>query len=145
MWHTCVKHKVSRRSPCHICTCIAELCVFVDDRPLPWNNQWIRVCVCVWGGGDLYQTSKLIISTHVFGYFHRKMGPRKYQCEYHLSMPRLSCWCLSYQNFFKSRSSEDGGSMDLRNVGVLPQHYAASQTKRARLEISPPWQPQNSY
>jgi len=29
--------------------------------------------------------------------------------------------------------------MDLRNVGILPQH------RRPRLETSPPWKPQNSY
>jgi hypothetical protein len=33
---------------------------------------------------------------------------------------------------------EDGGCMDLRNVGILPQHYTASQTRRPRLETSPP-------
>jgi len=27
---------------------------------------------------------------------------------------------------------EDGGSTDLRNVGILPQHYAASQSRRWR-------------
>jgi hypothetical protein len=39
---------------------------------------------------------------------------------------------------------EDGGSMDLWNVGILPQHYTASQRRRPRLETSP-WKPQNSY
>jgi hypothetical protein len=29
---------------------------------------------------------------------------------------------------------ENGGSMDLRNVGILPQHYIASQQRRIRLE-----------
>jgi hypothetical protein len=29
---------------------------------------------------------------------------------------------------------EDGGSMDLRNFRVLPQHYTASQSARPRLE-----------
>jgi hypothetical protein len=29
---------------------------------------------------------------------------------------------------------EDGGSMDLRNVGILPQHYTASEPRRPRLE-----------
>jgi hypothetical protein len=29
---------------------------------------------------------------------------------------------------------DDGGSMDLRNVGILPQHYAASQPRRPRLK-----------
>jgi hypothetical protein len=28
---------------------------------------------------------------------------------------------------------EDEGSMDIRNVGILPQHYTASQSRR-RLE-----------
>jgi len=34
---------------------------------------------------------------------------------------------------------EDGGSMELRNVGFLPQHYTTSQLRRTRLETSPPW------
>jgi hypothetical protein len=29
---------------------------------------------------------------------------------------------------------EDGGSMDLRNVSILPKHYAASQPRKPRLE-----------
>jgi len=29
---------------------------------------------------------------------------------------------------------EDGGSMVLRNDGILPQHYTASQPRRPRLE-----------
>jgi len=29
--------------------------------------------------------------------------------------------------------SEDGGRMGLRNVGLLPQHYKASQPRRPRL------------
>jgi hypothetical protein len=29
---------------------------------------------------------------------------------------------------------ENGGSMDLRNVGILPQHHTASQHRRPRLE-----------
>jgi len=31
---------------------------------------------------------------------------------------------------------------DLWNVGILPQHYAASQPRRPQLESSPPWKPQ---
>jgi hypothetical protein len=30
-----------------------------------------------------------------------------------------------------------GGSMDLRNVGILPQHCTAFQPRRPRLETSP--------
>jgi hypothetical protein len=36
---------------------------------------------------------------------------------------------------------EDGGSLDLRNIGILPQHYTASKFRRPRLESSPPWKP----
>jgi hypothetical protein len=31
---------------------------------------------------------------------------------------------------------EDGGSKVVRNVGILPHHYTASQARRRRLEIS---------
>jgi hypothetical protein len=33
--------------------------------------------------------------------------------------------------------TEDGGGMDLRNVGILLQHYTVSQPRRSRLESSP--------
>jgi len=40
---------------------------------------------------------------------------------------------------------EDGGSMDLRNVGILPQHFTAlKSSRRPQLESSPPWEPQIS-
>jgi len=32
-----------------------------------------------------------------------------------------------------SLHSEDGGSMDLWNIGILPQHYMASQPTKPRL------------
>jgi len=38
-------------------------------------------------------------------------------------------------------SGEDGGSMDFRNVGILLQHYAASQPRRPQFETLPPWKP----
>jgi len=40
---------------------------------------------------------------------------------------------------------EDGGSPEPRNVGVLPQHYTASQTRRIRFKSSSPWTPQISH
>jgi hypothetical protein len=40
---------------------------------------------------------------------------------------------------------EDGGSMFLRNLGILPHRYTESQPKRPRLESSRPWKPQISY
>jgi hypothetical protein len=40
---------------------------------------------------------------------------------------------------------EDGDSTVLRNVGILPQHYTASQPRRPRLESSSLWKSQISY
>jgi hypothetical protein len=37
---------------------------------------------------------------------------------------------------------EDGGSMDLWNTGILPQHYKASQPRRPQLICSLLWKPQ---
>jgi hypothetical protein len=37
---------------------------------------------------------------------------------------------VSYHNITWLRNPEDGGSMDLRNVGILPQHYTVSQPRR---------------
>jgi hypothetical protein len=34
-----------------------------------------------------------------------------------------------YHRYCLHLQGEDGGSMDLRNVGILPQHYAASHTE----------------
>jgi hypothetical protein len=34
---------------------------------------------------------------------------------------------VSYQNTTRHQNSEDGGSISLRNVGILPQNYKASQ------------------
>jgi len=36
---------------------------------------------------------------------------------------------------------EDGGSMVLWEVGILSQHYTASEPRRPRLESSPLWEP----
>jgi hypothetical protein len=43
-----------------------------------------------------------------------------------------------------TRFPEDGGSMTLRNVGILPQHHTASQHGRPRLERSSQRKPQIS-
>jgi hypothetical protein len=51
---------------------------------------------------------------------------------------------VSYHNTTQRYNPEDGGSMDLWNVGILPQHYTASQPRRPWLETSPPWKSQNS-
>jgi hypothetical protein len=41
---------------------------------------------------------------------------------------------VGYQHF--GDHPKDGGSMALLNVGILPQHYTASQARRPRLEYS---------
>jgi hypothetical protein len=43
----------------------------------------------------------------------------------------MDLWNLGLlpQQYMASQPSEDGGSMDLRNVGILPQHYTESQKK----------------
>jgi hypothetical protein len=50
-------------------------------------------------------------------------------------------WVLESSTFVCIVSSrvhpEDGGSTDLWNVGILPQHYTTSQPRRPRSEISP--------
>jgi hypothetical protein len=39
---------------------------------------------------------------------------------------------VSYHNTTLYHNPEDGGSMDLRNAGILPQHYSTSQPTRWR-------------
>jgi len=54
-------------------------------------------------------------------------------------------WCCgTIPTFQRSLRPEIGGSMDLRKVGILPQYYTASQTRRRRLLKSPPSKPKNS-
>jgi hypothetical protein len=52
---------------------------------------------------------------------------------------------VSYHNNTQRHNPEDGGIMDLWNVGILPQYYTASQTGRPRFESSLPWEPQKSH
>jgi hypothetical protein len=35
-----------------------------------------------------------------------------------------------------TQKTEDGGSMDFRNVGILPQQYTASQPRRLKMEAA---------
>jgi hypothetical protein len=44
---------------------------------------------------------------------------------------------VSYHNTTRRHNPEDGGSIDLWNVGILPQHYTASQPRRSRLVSNP--------
>jgi hypothetical protein len=52
------------------------------------------------------------------------------------------CFHLQLLNFLEG---EDGGSVILRNVGILPQWHTAPQPTRQRLESSSPWKPQILY
>jgi len=46
---------------------------------------------------------------------------------------------VSYHNTTRRHNPKDGGSMDIWNVGILPQHYKMSQLRKPRLESSSPW------
>jgi len=41
---------------------------------------------------------------------------------------------VSYHNITRCHNTEDGSSMDLRNIGILPQHCMVSQLRRSRLD-----------
>jgi hypothetical protein len=45
---------------------------------------------------------------------------------------RSSETLVSYHNSTRRHSLEDGGNTDLWNVGILPQHYTASQPRSLR-------------
>jgi hypothetical protein len=47
----------------------------------------------------------------------------------------LYSFMVGYQSFRGPFDPEDGGSMDLRNVGILPQHCTASQPRRPRIFV----------
>jgi len=51
---------------------------------------------------------------------------------------------VGYQHYKGPFHPEDGGSMDLRNTGILPQLCTALQPRRPRLEPWQPWKSQNS-
>jgi hypothetical protein len=51
---------------------------------------------------------------------------------------------VSYHNIIWRQNREDGGSMVLRNVDILPHHYTASQPLGPQLERSSPWTPHTS-
>jgi hypothetical protein len=42
---------------------------------------------------------------------------------------------VSYHNSIQRHNPEDGGSMDLWNVGILPQHYIATHHRRPRVVV----------
>jgi hypothetical protein len=42
---------------------------------------------------------------------------------------------VSYHNSTRPHNPEDGGSMDLWNIDVIPQHYTTSQPRRPRLSF----------
>jgi hypothetical protein len=62
----------------------------------------------------------------------------KLQVEVFWVLTSFSEWCGRIPTFRSSMMNppEDGGSMDLRNVGTLPRHYTASQPRRPRLHTT---------
>jgi hypothetical protein len=54
---------------------------------------------------------------------------------------------VGYQRLLPPSSlhPEDVGTILLRYVGILPQHYTASQSRRPRFESSLPWRPHTSH
>jgi len=60
----------------------------------------------------------------------------------------MPCNVVGYQRFGNPcclrLHPEEGGSMDLWNVDILPQYYTASQSIRTLFESSPPRKPQMS-
>jgi len=55
----------------------------------------------------------------------------------------MQFYAIFLETGFRPLRPEDGGSVDFWNVGILPQHYTASQPKTLRLETSPPLKPKN--
>jgi len=43
-------------------------------------------------------------------------------------------WIVTMCSVLVEYQREDGGSKVLRNVGMLPQHYTASEPRRPRLQ-----------
>jgi hypothetical protein len=78
-------------------------------------------------GRDLYhsQLSRQVASPETFGY--TLVSKRNLMSSFSKLWRRVELW--SWGNIF------------LRNVGFLPQHYTASETRRTRLESSPTWRP----
>jgi hypothetical protein len=67
----------------------------------------------------------------------------KYSIQVELFWIVISCSAVvGYEHFsgpcFLLLHPEDGGSMDLQNLGILEQHYTVSQPRRPQHESSPP-------
>jgi hypothetical protein len=62
---------------------------------------------------------------------------RRFLCRMSKNMMVVQNLHLSRGLILYSDKDEAGGSKVLRNIGILPQHYTASQPRRPRLEISP--------
>jgi hypothetical protein len=92
------------------------------------------------------RTHLLTLSLHEFHYPTFRGVPHfTVKCMYvttKISVFRVVTPCLHCRA--KWFHPENGGSMVLRNGGVLPSHYMVSQFRRPRLESSAAWKPQNS-
>jgi len=54
----------------------------------------------------------------------------------------LGLWCCVVLG--QDTNLPVGSNKVFQNVGIIPQHYTASQPRRPQLESSPPWKPQIS-
>jgi hypothetical protein len=105
----------------------------------PWNRflfeeltftQLVKIFPAFYGTGRL-----IIVQVEIFWIVMPCNIVVGYQCFRDQS-------CLPSLGWSEMKWSEDGGSMDLWSVGILPQHYTASQLRRPRFESSLPWKPQ---
>jgi hypothetical protein len=94
---------------------------FITANSLSSHNtdlQWICLSVSV---------GSMLVSVHLHLYIRLKSRSSGLWCGRIPTFRRSSLHPFSLQ-------SDDGGSMVLRNVDILPQHYTASQPRRTRLE-----------
>jgi hypothetical protein len=71
------------------------------------------------------------------------LWPSKYEFFTAMTIQVVVFWVMMWE--YIDVSEEFATSMVLWNVGILPQHYTASQPSRPRLEPSSPWKPRLSH
>jgi hypothetical protein len=73
------------------------------------------------------------VTNHFWGFHGREVSSRS-------GLWRRAVFVVGYHRFRGPCCPRDGGSMDLWNDGILPQHYTAPQPRRNVLEPIPPRQ-----
>jgi hypothetical protein len=93
-----------------------------------------------------YRVYKKSLSTRPCRAFHNMLVRLDFYGENSLKPTQSPSWrpalsevrdCL-FNTLCRNLSPEYVGNMLFRNVGILPQHYTASQPRRPRPESSPP-------